>query len=200
MENDKNHIFNDNTDMQEKFFDPEDASPVLEGSPTLEEKNEGCMGTLMWPFKFLGRKFSPGSIKGSVFTLMTATLGAGILSLPLAMYNSGLVWSIVIFVTSGIISYFTTYLLVQCSEISGHKTYMALSKHAFEDQPFNWVYILIKICFFLNNFGTTISYIVLENKLFAKATEFFAAGSAPEFLTDPQGKFWATAFIVKFQN
>lgn len=193
----KDNFFNDNTDFNEKFIDPEeDLSPVLEGSPTLEEKQEGFLPTLLFPLKFVGKKFSPGSIKGSIFTLMTATLGAGILSLPLAMYNSGLIWSIIIFVFSGVISYYTTFLLVQCSEISGHKTYMNLSKHVFDHLPGNFVFIIIKVCFFLNNFGTVVSYIVLENKLFAKATQFIAGDSAPSWLTDPQGKFWATAFII----
>ena len=143
-------------------------------------------------------KFYAGSMKGSVFTLMTATLGAGILSLPLALYKSGILWGIIMFIFSGIISFYTTYILIQSAEKSGHKTYMSLLRHTYEPGTTKqkWFFISAKIVMFFNNWGTIVSYIVLENKLFAKGTVFLAGDSAPEFLTDPNGKFWASLFIV----
>lgn len=37
------------------------------------------------PLNFIGNQFAAGSIKGSVFTLFSATIGAGILGLPYAI-------------------------------------------------------------------------------------------------------------------
>jgi len=60
----------------------------------------------------VGRKFSQGSIKGSVFTLMTATLGAGVLALPLAVLQSGIYFSVLQLAVCAYLGYFTTMLLV----------------------------------------------------------------------------------------
>lgn len=146
-------------------------------------------------------KFYAGSMKGSVFTLMTATLGAGILSLPLALYKSGVIWGIIQFIFSGVISFYTTHILIQSGEKSGHKTYMSLLRHTFEvgSTKQKVFFVFAKITMFFNNWGTIVSYIVLENKLFAKGTFFLVGDSAPEWLTDPNGKFWATMFIVKLE-
>lgn len=137
-------------------------------------------------------------MKGSVFTLMTATLGAGILSLPLALYKSGIIWGIIQFVFSGVISFYTTSILIQSAEKSGHKTYMALLRHVVDvgTTKQKAFFVFAKIVMFFNNWGTIVSYIVLENKLFAKGTFYLAGDSAADFLVDPNGKFWASMFIV----
>ena len=39
--------------------------------------------------KFIKNKFLPGSIKGSIFTLTTAVIGAGLISLPNLKMQAG---------------------------------------------------------------------------------------------------------------
>jgi hypothetical protein len=76
----------------------------------------------------LADKFQPGSIKGSIFTLMSATIGsgkllcfiqlhitsffAGVLSLPSAVNNSGLILGVGLIIFGGLLGYYSTFLLV----------------------------------------------------------------------------------------
>lgn len=56
--------------------------------------------------------------------------------------------------------------------------------------------LFVNIIFFINNWGFIASYIVLVNKLTAKMVETYIP-SAPFFLQNPNGIFWA-CFIMCF--
>ena len=67
------------------------------------------------PAQYVARKFRAGGVKGSIFTLMSAILGAGILTLPYAVYANGLILGPILIIIGALLSYYTGYLLVSMS-------------------------------------------------------------------------------------
>jgi len=109
------------------------------------------------PGRYIGRKFSPGSLKGSVFTTIASTVGAGILSLPYAIKIGGLYFGIVMFAVCMLISLYTCILLITCAEKSGQMTYEGIGAYAYG----NWMGKVSEINMIVNNYFTVIAYIVL---------------------------------------
>ena len=68
---------------------------------------------LMSPARFMQRKFRAGGIKGSIFSLITAILGAGTITLPYLAANNGIIVAIILILFGALISYFTGMLLVE---------------------------------------------------------------------------------------
>ena len=67
--------------------------------------------------------FAPGSIRGGVFNLCSATLGAGALSLPHAFQMSGWVSGIILLILGEFMTILTIDLLIKAREASGYKSY-----------------------------------------------------------------------------
>ena len=68
--------------------------------------------------KWYVRAFSPitpGSLRGSTFTLISTALGAGILSLPYMIRNTGLALGSIYLVIAGFSALWSMYLLSKCS-------------------------------------------------------------------------------------
>lgn len=91
---------------------------------------------------------------------MTATLGAGILSLPQAVLYSGLYFSILQLLVCAYLGYFTTMLLVQCADLSKNYSYMTLASATYGK---NFT-LFVKWVFFFSNWGFTVAFIVLVSK------------------------------------
>lgn len=115
------------------------------------------MFLLSSPGRFVNRKFSPGSLKGSVFTTIASTVGAGILSLPYGIKIGGLYFGIVIFIICMFVSLYTCVLLCICAEKSGQMTYEGIGAYAYG----NWMGKFSEINMIINNYFTIIAYIVL---------------------------------------
>lgn len=54
----------------------------------------------------------------------------------------------------------------------------------------------IKFNFLLANWGFVVAYIILLNKTFAHSVQVFFGDSAPYFLRDSNGKFWAPVIMM----
>lgn len=67
---------------------------------------------LMSPARYIGKKFKAGGVKGSIFTLITAILGSGTITLPYLAYNNGIGMAIILIIFGAVISYFCGMLLV----------------------------------------------------------------------------------------
>lgn len=61
---------------------------------------------------------SKGSIRGSVFNLAGATLGAGALSLPYAVAVSGLAFAVAQLLLAAVLTVYTIRLLIRAGDIS----------------------------------------------------------------------------------
>ena len=62
---------------------------------------------------------SPGSIRGSIFNLAGATLGAGALSLPYAIAEAGLLLGLLELAFAAFLTIYTTRLLISAGEKTG---------------------------------------------------------------------------------
>jgi len=58
---------------------------------------------------------TPGSLRGSTFTLISSALGAGILSLPYMMKMTGLVLGSIFIILAALTALWSMYLLSKCS-------------------------------------------------------------------------------------
>jgi len=110
------------------------------------------------PLNFIGSQFKAGSIKGSVFTLFSATIGAGILGLPFAIESSGVILGISLILLSAFLNYFTAKLLVLASNKSGKIKYFDMAKGY--GKSFT---MFVKLIFFLNNWGIVVGFTKLAN-------------------------------------
>ena len=131
---------------------------------------------------------------GSVFTLYIGVVGAGVLSLPLTFYKSGWLLSLMIFIVGVILTYISCVLLVKASYKSQLNTYMQLAQHCSN----KFFMYFIKVNYLINNWGYTLAFAVIINKLAAKTFKSILtdSSSVPSFLIDEKGIFWAALFIL----
>ncbi|KUF86404.1 Gamma-tubulin complex component 6 [Phytophthora nicotianae] len=78
---------------------------------------------------------SKGSIRGSVFNLAGATLGAGALSLPYAVAVSGLGFAVAQLVLAAILTVYTIRLLIRAEDITKYETQAILQFYMMTDAP-----------------------------------------------------------------
>ena len=72
-----------------------------------------------------------GSIRGSIFNLAGATLGAGALSIPYAVAVSGLLFALAQLVLASFLTVYTIRLLMRASRQTGLQSYEDLALHCF---------------------------------------------------------------------
>ena len=106
-------------------------------------------------------KVQPGSIKASVFTLVTAVVGAGILSLPMAMKLAGFATGAALMLVCALLAFFSIKMLVSCSDSvpEGGVSYRGLALKAAPGAAGRRLAIFAQICLLLNLYGTTVSYV-----------------------------------------
>jgi len=71
-----------------------------------------------------------GSISSAVFNLTTTMVGGGVLSLPYAFDQAGIIVAFVFLLLIGICADFTVYSLVSCSRRSGEASFEGVAKYA----------------------------------------------------------------------
>ncbi|KAF0683389.1 Aste57867_24513 [Aphanomyces stellatus] len=111
--------------------------------------------------EYVTSKMQPGSVKGSMFTMTVATVGAGVLALPYALEQAGLVMGIGLLILGGLLAYFSLYLLVVCSDLSKSVSYMHLATITSGTTLAGFVQLVIS----LNLFGTSVGYLVASSEL-----------------------------------
>eukprot|EP01017_Pseudomicrothorax_dubius_P035077 TRINITY_DN4873_c0_g1_i2.p1 TRINITY_DN4873_c0_g1~~TRINITY_DN4873_c0_g1_i2.p1 ORF type:complete len:262 (+),score=21.64 TRINITY_DN4873_c0_g1_i2:174-959(+) len=168
----------------------EDATPKVKKDQNSFLK---IFGIFSRPFEYVGQKFRPGSLKGSIFTLISATLGAGILALPLATFRSGFILSMVQIFGCAILGYVTTYLLVCSAEKIQKFNYFELAYFSFGG-PFR---LMVKIVFFLCSWSYGVSYFILINGYIATSLRTLIPNvDFPDYLIDVNGYFWQVVIAV----
>ena len=151
------------------------------------EKGARQSGTLAW----LASKFTAGSIKGSIFELMVATIGSGVLVLPAAFLASGLAFSIGQLVTWAALGYVSTMLLAECGRLANKYSYSEIAEVTYGV----WFQLLVKLVFFLNNWGGCVVYTILITNCLATALGIFFP-NLPGFLIDPNSYFWPPVYTT----
>ncbi|KAF0690286.1 Aste57867_18312 [Aphanomyces stellatus] len=99
---------------------------------------------------------APGSIRGSIFNLMGATLGAGALSLPYAVAVSGLTFAVLQLIVAGVLSIYSIHLLMRATDITKLKSYEDLAMFCFGKRA----EFLVEISILAFSFGTAVAYLV----------------------------------------
>uniref|UniRef100_H3GW21 Amino acid transporter transmembrane domain-containing protein n=1 Tax=Phytophthora ramorum TaxID=164328 RepID=H3GW21_PHYRM len=99
---------------------------------------------------------SKGSIRGSVFNLAGATLGAGALSLPYAVAVSGLGFAVAQLVLASVLTVYTIRLLIRAEDITKLKSYEDLAMYCFGTKM--TIFVEVNILIFC--FGISVAYLV----------------------------------------
>lgn len=135
------------------------------------------------PVRFIDKKFSSGSLKGSIFNLLAGTVGAGILTLPFAINLVGLYLGIAIIISGMLISLYSCSLLVMCSEETKCSNYESIASYLYG----NKMRKLTEMNIMMNNYGSVIAYILLLKELIPRSLIMLGV-SEPLFIN---GYFWA---------
>ncbi|OQR81916.1 sodium-coupled neutral amino acid transporter [Thraustotheca clavata] len=99
---------------------------------------------------------SSGSIRGSIFNLCGATLGAGALSLPYAVAVSGISFAVGQLLLAAVLTVYTIHLLLRAGEMTKLMSYEDLALHCFGKKIENFVELNI----FVFCFGISVAYLV----------------------------------------
>lgn len=130
--------------------------------------------TFDWKHRFTkSLRYSPGSIKASVFTLLTATIGSGVLALPYGMRQSGLVPTLILIVGGALAAYFAVWQIITASMESGRggqpraKSYQELAVRSSGPRLEKFT----KWTLIVNLFMTTVAYMVVIGTLVPAAVQ-----------------------------
>lgn len=118
----------------------------IEEDKEINEEMPFLLKIVQMPRMIVKKNFSAGSVKGSIFTLLIGTIGAGIVGLPYAISLPGLGFGVGLIFLSALMNYTTMMLLIRSSDMTGKFKYFDLSA-----KLGNGFTLFVKIVFFLNN-------------------------------------------------
>lgn len=123
-------------------------------------------------WQFVKEHFGEGSVGSSIFVLLSATLGAGTLAFPFAFKECG--WALAIFLMAvcGLAAFYSIYLLVLCSIITGRNSYEELAHSVFGRAT----EIVVDISIIIFTWGSTVAYMVIIGDTLPPLMELFGAG------------------------
>ncbi|ETK77074.1 hypothetical protein L915_16644 [Phytophthora nicotianae] len=131
---------------------------------------------------YLMEKIQPGSVKGSMFTMTVAIVGAGVLALPYAVQQAGLVLGISLIALGAIATNFTLRLLLECSDLGQARSYMDLASVTGGRKLAGFTQLVV--C--MNLFGTSIGYLVGSAELIQLALRTFLGSTSESIFLDRQ--------------
>ncbi|RHZ19930.1 hypothetical protein DYB37_003365 [Aphanomyces astaci] len=124
----------------------------------------------------------PGSIRGSVFNLMGATLGAGALSLPYAVAVSGVGFALAQLFLAAYLTIYSISLLMRAGDITKLKSYEDLAMYCFGKRA----ELFVEVCILVFSFGIAVAYLVTLGDLITPLGLLFfgpdSLGSSRPFL------------------
>mmetsp|Transcript_4930 Transcript_4930/g.14417 ORF Transcript_4930/g.14417 Transcript_4930/m.14417 type:complete len:676 (-) Transcript_4930:239-2266(-) len=148
------------------------------------------MEYLARPFDDEGRTIRTHS---ATFSLIATMVGGGVLSLPYAMSQCGLVLGVLVLLISALLSAWTLDMLVECARATGRSTYELVGHAAFGE----WCRKLTVLLVFSMTWLATVAYFVLLQDLLAPTAELVApsmfAGSSQEGVRRSVGTVAAVA-------
>ncbi|OLP94784.1 Vacuolar amino acid transporter 2 [Symbiodinium microadriaticum] len=141
--------------------------------------------------------FRRGSLRSSIVNIAAAALGAGALSLPRAMYYSGIIWGPLLMIILAVLSIMSIRLIVQLVELSGKDSYEEIAKEAIGP----WFALLVEVNIVLFCFGTAVAYMItvgqVSHQVLDAAFGDAPAGSWLSSLTQSNTVLlWTTALVL----
>ena len=135
------------------------------------------------------RRFLPGSIKATTFTLLSSTLGVGMLSMPRAYYRSGIMLCAVLMYLAAVVSYQSVMCLVRVSSKTKLTTYSDMAMWSY-GMKFK---VLTDLIYFVNTFGSAVTNSIVIKENLASACETIGSlffSGMPELFKDQKSVFW----------
>jgi len=168
----------------------------IAGEVSLNEENTQSIS----PTKersWMERTFSPitpGSLRGSTFTLISTALGAGVLSLPAMYRNTGLALGTIFLVCAAGSALWSMYLLSKCSFRTKCQRY---SDAVLQMLGKEWSLVL-QFVLIIYVFGALVSYLITLNQFVAQIIASFGFISMDESKTwyDPTSPNYYHTYII----
>ncbi|KAJ4845176.1 Amino acid transporter avt6a [Turnera subulata] len=107
--------------------------------------------------------FDGASFSGAVFNLSTTIVGAGIMALPAAVNQLGLVLGLVMIVVGGLLTGTSIDMILRFSRASKSSTYSGVVWDAFGGPARN----LLQVCIVVNNLGMLVVYMIIIGDVLA---------------------------------
>ncbi|KAK7515541.1 transmembrane amino acid transporter protein-domain-containing protein [Phyllosticta citriasiana] len=127
----------------------------------------------------------------SVINLVNTILGAGLLAMPHALSQMGILLGVIVIVWAGLTAGFGLYLQTRCAKYldRGSSSFAALSKITYPNAA-----VVFDAAIAIKCFGVGVSYLIIIGDLMPGVVKGFSQGNVPGFLIDRQ--FWITAFML----
>lgn len=159
--------------------DSRPASTASQNRRTRHTKNNGHVGTASWA--------------SSVINLVNTIVGAGVLAMPHAMSNMGIMLGVVVILWAGLTSGFGLYLQTRCARYldRGGSSFFALSQITYPNAA-----VIFDAAITVKCFGVGVSYLIIIGDLMPGVVRGFSSnidGSGAQYLVDRH--FWVTAFM-----
>lgn len=127
----------------------------------------------------------------SVINLVNTIVGAGVLAMPHAMSNMGILLGVIVILWAGLTSGFGLYLQTRCARYldRGNASFFALSQITYPNAA-----VVFDAAIAIKCFGVGVSYLIIIGDLMPGVVRGFTHDvGAAEFLLDR--RFWITAFM-----
>lgn len=127
----------------------------------------------------------------SVINLVNTILGAGLLAMPHALSQMGILLGVIVIIWAGLTAGFGLYLQTRCAKYldRGSSSFAALSKITYPNAA-----VVFDGAIAIKCFGVGVSYLIIIGDLMPGVVKGFGQGNVPGFLIDRQ--FWITAFML----
>lgn len=130
------------------------------------------------------------SFASSVINLVNTIVGAGVLAMPAALSNMGVLLGVLVIIWSGLTSGFGLYLQTRCARYldRGSASFFALSQITYPNAA-----VIFDAAIAIKCFGVGISYLIIIGDLMPGVVRGFTDHPSADFLLDRH--FWVTAFM-----
>lgn len=131
------------------------------------------------------------SLRGTMFNLINSMIGGGILSLPFAMEECGLVLGIALIIGVALMTDLAAWMLLYASDATRENSYAGVAEALYG----RWLGVVVDITVFLNNLGSCMGYVVIIGDLLPSFMSFV---DGPALLKDRAGMTIILGITVLF--
>jgi len=179
--------------LEMKLYSSNTSASEADTSTESTKQSQAALPT--WsPFDIL-KNFTGGHVLDSVFTLLAAAIGCGVMMISNAMSASGFLWSVIQMFVCGFLSFYSLVTLVKAGDALGVYSYQDLALNTFG----HWCRQLVNVITLFMNWGSVILYLKIATELLSTSIGIFFGTSVPVWLRDHNSPIFifliATLFI-----